>query len=62
MLEEKIMIGQTPYRNSCLRIAPSIVNEEQDIFIALKTLKNIMENLTTGISDEDYIMHKRYLE
>ena len=56
------MIGQTPYRNSCLRIAPSIVNEEQDIFIALKTLKNIMENLTTGISDEDYIMHKRYLE
>ena len=62
MLEEKIMIGQTPYRNSCLRIAPSIVNEAEDIFTALKTLKNIMENLTTGINHEEYIMHNGYLE
>ncbi|MFM2322876.1 MAG: hypothetical protein RLZZ225_1029 [Pseudomonadota bacterium] len=62
MLAKKIMIGQTPYRNSCLRIAPSIINQEQDIFIALKTLKNIMENLTTRISHEEYIMHNGYLE
>lgn len=48
MLEENIMVGQTPYRNSCLRIAPGIINEVKDIDITLQVLQSIIEDSKKG--------------
>lgn len=62
MLEKKIMIGQTPYRNSCLRIAPSIINKKEDIYRTLEALINIVEILTTGMKDEKHIMYNGYIK
>lgn len=45
MLENKIIISQTPYRFSCLRITPSIYNTERDVLMACDTLDKIIESL-----------------
>ncbi|MFZ0218851.1 MAG: aminotransferase class V-fold PLP-dependent enzyme [Candidatus Aquirickettsiella sp.] len=62
MLEKKIMLGQTPYRNSCLRIAPSIINQKEDIDTALEVLKNVMETLTRTKHEKKHIMYNGYIK
>ncbi|MEN9916210.1 MAG: hypothetical protein RLY40_142 [Pseudomonadota bacterium] len=62
MLEKKIMIGQTPYRNSCLRIAPSIINKKEDIISAMEALKDIMKTLIRIRDEKKYIMHNGYIK
>ncbi len=51
------MIGQTPYRNSCLRIAPSIVNDIEDINITLEILESIVTFQKKGILNEKYTLY-----
>lgn len=62
MLEKKIMIGQTPYRNSCLRIAPSIINKKEDIISAMEALKDIMKTLVRIKDEKKYLMHNGYIK
>lgn len=62
MLEKKIMIGQTPYRNSCLRIAPSIISTKEDVYSAIEALKNIMEPLIRIKDEKKYIVYNGYVK
>ncbi len=45
MFEKNIIIGQSPYKDSCLRITPSIYNTEEEIITACNMLNNIMNEL-----------------
>jgi selenocysteine lyase/cysteine desulfurase len=42
LLERGLITGQTPYRSSAVRLAPSIVNSEEDTERAIRTLKEYL--------------------
>lgn len=37
-----LIVGQTPYRHSCVRIAPSILNSDEDINLTIDRLKDYL--------------------
>ena len=41
LLDYKILIGQTPYRDSCARLVPSIFNSREEIDEAIKIIRKI---------------------
>lgn len=48
MYENKIIIGQSPYKETCLRITPSIYNTEDEIIKACNMLNKIISEYTNG--------------
>ncbi|APJ04618.1 aminotransferase class V-fold PLP-dependent enzyme [Silvanigrella aquatica] len=45
MAEYNIIIGQSPYKESCARITPCIYNTEKEILLACKKIKEISEEI-----------------
>jgi len=45
MTEQNIIIGQSPYKDSCLRITPSIYNTEEEVLFACNKLFEIVNEL-----------------
>jgi 4-aminobutyrate aminotransferase-like enzyme len=42
LLHLNLIVGQTPYRHSCVRIAPSILNSDEDINLTIDRLKDYL--------------------
>lgn len=51
LIERGMIIGQTPYKKSCVRIATSILNSEEDIHNAI----NIMQEYLQCITKRSYV-------
>ncbi len=46
MGEQKIIMGQSPYKESCARLTPCTYNTENEILIACNKLKDIAKELS----------------